>query len=177
MSIGNPRRTRRFACATSQALRDVCLDAFVLRRERSLEQRAHQHDSAARTVVLVLEREIRRTALESESAMDASVDAGFFARQRTIRQRTLGRHNDGCAHAGSPRIPIFNKCFGSNVRLIPADSRSAVGDGAHAAHSSAGSRSPIRLTSVESTNCRRRALTDASLRGTMQRTTPRAAVA
>jgi hypothetical protein len=62
--------------------------------------------------------------------------------------------------------------------LIPVDSRSIAGGGAHAGHSSAGSRSPIRvITDNDAPKCRRSASIDAALDGTMHLMTPRDTVA
>ena len=55
--------------------------------ERALDERAHQHDAAARAVVLVLEREIRRARLEAEAAVHARIDAALILRERRAGNR------------------------------------------------------------------------------------------
>ena len=96
----------------------MCVSTLgVARRQRALEQRSHEHDAPARTVVLVLEREIRRAGLQTEAAVDAGVDARRFAGERTARQRALGRDDGRSAHAEPPKIPGFSTPPGSNVRL------------------------------------------------------------
>ena len=139
---------------------------------------AHQHDSAARTVVLVLEREIRRTAWRQNPQWTQASMPAVFMRERTAGQRTLRRHDDWRAHARLSENAEIQQVLWIERSL---DSRPTAG------RPSAAERMPTttrpaaarqcRSTSVDSTKCRRSASIDAALRGTMQRTTPRAGAA
>src|SRR5438105_15938486 len=105
MAVRNSRRTHRLAGATAETLGDVPVDTLALGWQRSLEQRPHEDDSTARTVVLVLEREIRWTRLETETAVHARIDPRALAGEWTVGQSALGRYDDRRAHERSPKMP------------------------------------------------------------------------
>src|SRR3569833_2854384 len=84
VAVRNARRAHRLACPASETSRNVCLDAITRRLEGRLEQRAHEHDAAAWTVVLILECQICRTLLKTESTMHACVDSRLLLRKRAI---------------------------------------------------------------------------------------------
>src|SRR5712664_3727561 len=91
LPIRHSARTYRLARPAPETLIDVLLNARIVRRHRSFEQRPHEKDSPARTVVLVLEIQISRARLQTESAVHARVDAGQRVRERSARQGTT-RH-------------------------------------------------------------------------------------
>jgi hypothetical protein len=62
---------------------------WVVWLDGPFEQRSHQEDSSARTVVLVFECEVCRARLKAKPAMHAGVDPGDLAGERRVGQRTL----------------------------------------------------------------------------------------
>src|ERR1700737_2932431 len=81
-----PRRAYRPARPAAQTLIDVLLHARIVWFHRSFEQRPHEKDSPAGTVVLILEVQIGRARLETESAVHARVDAGQRVGERSAGQ-------------------------------------------------------------------------------------------
>src|SRR5689334_17445865 len=65
----------------------MSLYLLVFRLDRSLEQRAHEENAAARTFVLVLEREVSRAGLKTEPAVHALIDSRQCRSERAIRER------------------------------------------------------------------------------------------
>lgn len=53
----------------------MALQRRIIDRETAVHRRAHEHETAAGTVILVLEREIRGTRLQTEPAVHAEVEA------------------------------------------------------------------------------------------------------
>ena len=116
LAVRNARGTRRLARPAAEAAVDVRVNLGVVRLDRALEQRAHKEYPAARTLIFILEREIRRTRLKTKAAMHALVDSRkrrckravgkCTCRYRVGWRRTLFFEN-GETQAG-PRMPGFN---------------------------------------------------------------------
>ena len=90
LPIRNTGRTCGLARTTAQAPVDVRSHRLVVRRDGSFEKRSHQEDSAARTFVLVFKRQIRRTRLKAEAAVNARVDSRERRSQRSSLKGTRG---------------------------------------------------------------------------------------
>ena len=119
--------TGRLAGPASETTIDVRVHRRVIRRDRSFEQRPHQENSSARTLVFILESQICRTRLEAEATMNTRVDSrkrclerrsGQRARWDRVRWcRRVVHDRERSAHARGPRIPGFRMLFGSNARF------------------------------------------------------------
>ena len=113
LPVGDARRTRGFACAAAEASVDVGLDAGVVEGQLSFDHRSHQNDATAWTVVLILEIHIRRTRLQTESAVHARFDSRNGRRQRRVGNGAGERPSPGQRgrrHAwASPRIPGLSR--------------------------------------------------------------------
>src|ERR1700737_1451893 len=86
LPVRHPARAYRLASPADQKLIDVLLHARIVWFHLSFEQRPHEKDSPAGTVVLILEVQIGRARLETESAVHARVDAGQRVGERRARQ-------------------------------------------------------------------------------------------
>ena len=107
-SVRDAGRARGLARTTAETTVDVRPHAVARRVERSVVHRSHQHDSAARAVVLVLERHVRRACLEAESAVHACVESGALAGERRAGNGAVGGGRDGgggLCHDTEPRMP------------------------------------------------------------------------
>ena len=133
MTVRHAGRTCRLACPAAEATINVRLEGGVVEREGALERRSHKQHAAARTVILVLEREIRRTALEAEPAVYAGVDAGSHLGERGSWQRAgcltrWPRGNralvDEYPRADAVHVPVTEERY----RIRGFDSRTAVKD-------------------------------------------------
>src|SRR5262249_54871156 len=147
MTVGNTRRAHGLAGAATEATSDVRLHAGIARLERPLEHRPHEQDAPARAVVLVLERQIRRTGRQTEAAVHAGIDAAALFGKWTVRQRA-GWCGMRCAHAGAPSTPGFRMAWGSKLDRIRAESVSPGEAIESTGHSSRPKRSPIRVVAV-----------------------------
>ena len=87
MAVRHSRWTSRLASAAAQATADVRLNRFVVRRDGPFEKRPHEKDSAARTVVLILQCEIGWARLKTESAVHTRVDSRELACEWRIGKR------------------------------------------------------------------------------------------
>ena len=153
-------------------------------RQAAVHQRAHEHDAAARAVVLVLEREIGRARLEAEAAVHARVDARARVGRAACREwrRYRGMGDGDRLHASSPRMPGLRMRSGSKALRTPTDRESSARRRrramARATPAAARRRAVPRCCSAP-TMPRSRASSSSScpLAGRMQRTTPRDSVA
>ena len=128
LAVRNTRRTCRFTRAASKTAIDVRVNSLVVHSEISLEQRSHEEDSSARTVVLVLESLIRRTRLETKAAVHALIDTRQRCFERSTRKRAgwscisrcrrLVYYFEGNTHVSGPSIPGLRTFAGSNALLI-----------------------------------------------------------
>ena len=87
MTVWDTGWASRFAGTTAEAAIDVRLERRIVERERAFQRGLHEQYAAARAVVLVLEGEIRRTALETEAAMHAGVDTTAHRGERRAGKR------------------------------------------------------------------------------------------
>src|SRR5437870_2632419 len=139
--------TRGLACATAKTTVEMTAHVFVVGEQRALEERAHEQQPSARTVVLVLERHVRRTALKAESAMHTCVQPSPSVRERSIRKRAMFRCAmqrggiSGGRHDCAPRMPALRIRAGSNLSLIARETGSFEARESARGHALWGSRS------------------------------------
>ena len=65
-------------------------DIGIVERDIALQQSAHEHETTARTVVLVLEIHVGWTGLQAEAAVHARIETGCGACQRRAGNCTSG---------------------------------------------------------------------------------------
>jgi hypothetical protein len=144
LAIWNATRAGRFARPAAEAAVDVLVHIGIVGSYGALEQRPHQKNSAARTVVLVVVHQIGRACLQAESAVHARVDSRENVGERRSRQRAAGDRafgqrigrKRGVRH--QPSIPGLRSVYGSNECRTLFDSGSEITLGEIAAHWSAG---------------------------------------
>lgn len=151
LTIRNSGRTGGLARSASQAPVNMRVNGRVVRRNCPLEQRSHEENTAPRALVLVLEREIRRTRLQAEATVNARVDPRKRGRKRRVRERARGYRvrgsriffsdGQGAAQCTGPMMPGLRILCGSNDLLIPCDRRSAITLGESVGHMCDGRRS------------------------------------
>ena len=95
-AVRHAGRARGLARAAAEAAVEVRLQRFVSSASVPSTTRAHQHDAAARAVVLVLEREVRRAGLQAEAAVHAGVEAGALAGERRAGMAQAAAPIAGC---------------------------------------------------------------------------------
>src|SRR6185312_12498510 len=105
---------------TAETSIDVLPQIGIARRQLPVKQRTHQDDPAARRVVLVLQREIRRTRLQTEPAVHTRVESRLFLRERRVSAWRPGR----LRHDLGSMIPGFRTWCGSKRCMSAAESRS-----------------------------------------------------
>ena len=81
--------------AATQALIDVRSQRRVVRGDVTLQQRAHENETAARRVILVAQGQICRTGLHAEAAVHACVQPGRGLSKRRIGNGAARRSDDG----------------------------------------------------------------------------------
>lgn len=149
LAVRNAGRACRFTGPATKAPVDMGVNGFVVRLDRPFEQRAHEKNPTAGTLVFVLEREISRTCLKTESAVDTLIDSRQRSRQRGVgeraggdsicRRRTLFIEDWKTAHETGPMMPGLRMRCGSNACMIPRDNRSDTTVGESTCHISTGS--------------------------------------
>jgi hypothetical protein len=83
------------------------MNRVIADREIPLQHRPHQEETAAGTVVLVIDGEVGRTRLETESAMDAEIEPARGGRERRSR---YGAGGAGGSLADSSHINPRRRC-------------------------------------------------------------------
>ena len=130
LAVRNSARADGLARSASETLIDVLLHARIIGLDRALEQRPHEKNASARTVVLVLEIQVRRARLEAESAVHARIDSRQRvgerrAGKRAARHRIVRKRVSGEARSRqSPSMPGLRMLCGSYARLMPCDNPS-----------------------------------------------------
>ena len=127
-AVRHARRTRSLARAAAEAAIDVRVHRWVVERELAFHQRAHEVDASTRRVVLVSERDVRRTRLEAEAAVHARIDPCARSCERSAGNRARGRVRPR-AHATSPRMPRLRMRCGSKASRTARESGSFTRDG------------------------------------------------
>ncbi len=100
-AIRHARRARRLTRATAETTVEMRGERVVVERERAVDRSAHEHDAAARRIVLVAEREIGGTRLQAEAAVHALHEARQRAGERSASDAVMRRRR-GCRRSGSP---------------------------------------------------------------------------
>src|SRR5450830_560606 len=143
MSVGHAAGARGFAGAAAEAARQVRGDVGVVERDRSLDGGAHQHQSAARRVILVREGEVGGARLQAEAAMHATVEAGARVLQR---RGALGRERARNRCGAHPMIPGLRMLAGSKADLMRAlRDRTPAAIGTRTAGTGGASRSAVQM--------------------------------
>src|SRR5688500_424970 len=139
------------AGAASETSIDVRVHARIVGAQLTFDERAHEDDTTARAVVLVLEVHVRWTRLQAEAAVDARLDSREGRGERRIGDRAgegsaPGERRRRGHSTGSPRMPGLRSRCGSKADRTPRDNRSETAFGAMPGHSLGESRSKIRVS-------------------------------
>src|ERR1051325_7599669 len=130
MPVRNARRTYGFAPSAAEASIEMPARILIARIQCAIDERAHEQQASARSVVLVLQREIGRTCLQTEAAMHARIETLARVREWRVRKSAMIRRCEWRdigtgGHVAAPRIPGLRMPAGSNRARIAADNGSA----------------------------------------------------